>query len=114
MSKFRGGAIELRNALFSVFLCLILGSCAYYAQYDVTEPPNYDYLIGKNFSASIYKGRQVYKVVRETATVEELEERRSNGCILVFGVRKTDDIIEYWRVDSGAGTCLTRKKPLNR
>jgi hypothetical protein len=57
--------------------------------------------------------RQVYKVVRETNAVEELESRRSDGCILIFGVRKSDDIIEYWRVDSGAGTCFYSKKALN-
>ena len=77
------------------------------------EPPNYNNLIGKNFSESIFKGRQVYKVVRETDSLEELENRRSDGCILVFGVRKKDDIIVFWRVDSGSGTCKVGKEPLN-
>jgi len=102
-----------RHFIFGSGLCLILISCAS-AQYDVTQPPDYDNLVGKNFSESIFKGRQVYKKVRETDTLEELENRRSDGCILVFGVRKIDDVIEYWRVDSGAGTCLTRGKALNR
>ena len=75
--------------------------------------PDYDNLIGKSFSASIFKGRQVYKVIRETDTLEELENRRSDGCILVFGVRKMDDVIQYWRVDSGVGTCKVGKEPLN-
>lgn len=83
------------------------------ASSDVMELPNYNHLIGKKFSESIFKGRQVYKVVRETSLVEELENRRSDGCILVYGVRKKDDIIEYWRVDSGAGTCKVGKTSLN-
>ncbi|MBI5753072.1 MAG: hypothetical protein HZA59_13160 [Hydrogenophilales bacterium] len=94
-------------------MCLILGSCAN-AQYELNTPPNYDDLIGKKFSQSILKGRQVYAVVRETSTLEEFENRRSDGCILVFGVRKSDDVIEYWRVDSGTGTCFTRERALNR
>ena len=77
------------------------------------EPPNYNNLIGNKFSESIFKGRQVYKVVRETDSLEELENRRSDGCILVFGVRKKDDIIVFWRVDSGSGTCKVGKEPLN-
>lgn len=101
------------NALASAFLFWALGGCAS-AEYALAEPANYDGLVGRNFSASIFKGRQVYRVVRETNGIEELENIRSDGCILVFGVRKTDDTIEYWRVDSGEGSCLTRKQPLNR
>ena len=76
-------------------------------------PSNYDRLIGKSFSASIFKGRQVFKVVRETELVEELENRRLDGCILIFGVRKKDDIIEYWRIDSPPGTCQVTRNPHN-
>lgn len=75
--------------------------------------PNYDSLVGKKFSESIYKGRQVYKVIHQTDTLEVFENRRSDGCILVFGVRKEDDVIEYWRVDSGEGTCWVTDRPLN-
>jgi hypothetical protein len=75
--------------------------------------PNYDHLIGKNFSDSIFKGRQVFKVIRETDSLEELENRRSDGCILVFGVRKKDNAIEYWRVDSGHETCKVSTHPFN-
>lgn len=103
----------LRLTLLGGCIFLLLGSCSS-ADYDVIHPPNYDNIIGTKFSDSVYKGRMVYKVIKATNTIEELENRRSDGCILVFGVRKSDDIIEYWRVDSGAGTCLVRKKPLNR
>jgi hypothetical protein len=113
MSLFKRNANGLRAALVGGCLCLILSSCAN-AQYELNTPPNYDGLIGKKFSESIFKGRQVYAVVRQTSTLEELENRRSDGCILVFGVRKSDDVIEYWRVDSGAGTCFTRERALNR
>ena len=95
------------------WLCVMIASCAS-AKYDATRPPDYDHFVGKEFSKSIYKGRQVYKIVRETAALEEFENRRSDGCILVFGVRKKDDIIEYWRVDSGPGTCRLSRESLNR
>lgn len=101
-----------RDLILVGCMCLALPSCAS-ARQDVMVPPDYDSLIGKSFSASIYKGRQVYKVIRETDTLEELENRRSDGCILVFGVRKNDDVIQYWRVDSGVGTCAVGKNPLN-
>lgn len=101
------GKFMLASSLFAS-----LGSCTA-ANRNVLESPNYDHLIGKKFSESIYKGRQVYKVIRETDSLEELENRRSDGCILVFGVRKKDDIVAYWRVDSGVGTCKVGKEPLN-
>ena len=69
------------------------------------EPVNDDHLIGKKFSEVIFKRRQVYKVIRETDSLEEFENRRSDGCIMVYGVRKKDDTIEYWRVSSGSDTC---------
>jgi len=113
MSHFVRKEIGIRGVLFGGCLCLMLGSCAN-TQYELNTPPNYDDLIGKKFSKSIFKGRQIYAVVRETGALEELENRRSDGCILVFGVRKSDDVIEYWRVDSGAGSCFTRGRALNR
>ena len=96
-----------------VLLCATLVSCSM-AQYEMMAAPNYDHLVGKSFFESIYLGRQDYKVIRKTPVLEELEKRRSDGCILVFGVRKKDDVIEYWRIDSGVGSCPTRKAPLNR
>ena len=96
---------------FGMWAALV--SCSM-AQYEMMAAPDYDHLVGKSFSESIYLGRQDYKVIRKTPTLEELEKRRSDGCILVFGVRKKDDVIEYWRIDSGVGSCPTRKAPLNR
>ena len=84
------------------------------AQYEMMAAPNYDHLVGKRFSESVYMGRRDFKITRETPALEEFEERRSDGCILVFGVRKKDDVIEFWRIDSGVGSCPTRKAPLNR
>ena len=94
-------------------MCATLVSCSM-AQYEMKVAPDYDPLVGKSFSENFFMGRQVYKIIRETPTLEEFENRRSDGCILVFGVRKKDDIIEYWRIDSGVGSCPTRKAPLNR
>jgi hypothetical protein len=99
--------------LFFCFFIVSLSVACAMGEPDVMEAPNYDSLIGKNFSNSIFKGRQVYKKIRETAAIEELENRRLDGCILVFGVRKTDDVIEYWRIDSGPNTCKVHRKPIN-
>jgi hypothetical protein len=96
----------------AIALMLLLGACAT-DDYAVIHPPNYDALIGKRFADAIYKGPLVYSIVRETPTIQEWENRRSDGCVLVFGVRKADQVIEYWRVDSGPGTCLVSKKALN-
>ena len=101
-----------RNRFFCVWMALILASCAF-GDYELSHPPSYDHLIGKRFSDTVFQGQLVFKKVRETETIEELEKRRRDGCVLVFGVRKSDDVIEYWRVDSGPGTCLERRKPLN-
>jgi hypothetical protein len=106
----------LSNAPLAACGCIamILMLACSNGRYDVIHPPNYDNLIGTKFSESVYKGRQVYRRIGESEKVEELQNRRSDGCLLTFGVRKVDDIIEYWRVDSGPGTCLVRKTPLNR
>lgn len=103
----------LIRSLFVFAMAVLSVACAS-AQYEVLETPNHDHLIGKSFSKSIFKGRQVYTKIRETETQEELESRRSDGCALIFGVRKVDDVIVYWRVEPGVDTCKVRQKPLNR
>ena len=96
-----------------VALTAALAACTF-ARNDVPlEEPNYDNLVGKKFSESVFRGRQVFKIIRVDEVMEELEKRRSDGCILVFGVRKKDDVIAFWRVDSGAGTCKVAKSPRN-
>ena len=104
---------QLRGSFaLAIFSFAALTSCAN-TKYEVTQTPNYDHLIGKRFADAVFKGRQVYKLVRETEQHEELETRRSDGCILVFGVRKKDDIIEFVRIDSGLDTCKVREAPHN-
>ena len=81
--------------------------------------PNYDHMMGKNFSSDYLKGRLQDRArlkIRETELHEEFVIRRSDGCFLIFGVRKIDDVIEYWRVDSGPNTCMvtTRTGHLNQ
>jgi hypothetical protein len=92
-------------------LCLSVYACSF-GGYELDQPPDYDYMVGRKFSEAIYLGRRGWTVIPKTDALEELENRRSDGCILVFGVRKKDDIIMYWRVDSGIGSCYTRRKPL--
>jgi len=105
-----------RLAFFGVLhTCVVLSACAdpYYFS-NVIQSPNYDYLVGKSFSESIFQGRKLYSKIRDIDGIEELEHRRPDRCVLVFGVRKTDDAILYWRIDSGPGSCPTRDQPLNR
>lgn len=103
---------RLGSFALSIFSLLAFASCAS-PKYKVAQAPNYDHLIGRKFSDAIFRGRLVYKVVREKGDVEELENRRSDGCVLVIGVRKRDDIIEFVRIDSGIDTCKVRKEPHN-
>jgi hypothetical protein len=95
--------------IWVTFLCIVSLSCA-----NDLIPPNYDYLVGKKFTDSIPLAKHEFKKIRETASLEEYEFRRKeDGCILVFGVRIRDDIIDYWRVDSGSGTCYTKRRRPN-
>jgi hypothetical protein len=93
---------------------LLYSACADRRDYAVIHPPQYDYLIGQPFSQTVFgRPRSSTRFFRGLSTTEgvlEFEDRRSDGCVLVFGVRKSDDLIQYWRVDSGAGTCLVRNK----
>ena len=76
---------------------LALGSCANDA-YLLTEFPNYDHLIGKRFSEVIsLVGQRGFRRIGETNEYEDLEERRPDGCATVFGIRKKDGVIAYWR-----------------
>lgn len=76
--------------------------------------PNYDHLIGKNFSSAIFQGRMGFRVISETEIVEELEERRGDGCSTKFKVRKSDDVIIFWKVEPSPASCKVHTVPLNR
>ena len=103
----------LRRFNAMAVMVLLIVSCAGEQNLRL-HPPDYDHLIGRRFSDVIYKGRQVYRVVRESDSIEELENRTTYGCVLVLGVRKADDLIAYWRVDSAPDRCKVPKEPLNR
>lgn len=103
---------SFRIFLFALLMPYVL-ACSSAEDYKLRDP-DHDAFVGKKFGESIYMGRRVYKVIASNDVSEELENRRSDGCILVFGVRKLDDVILYWRVDSEPGTCKVRSKPINR
>jgi hypothetical protein len=105
----------IRGKYFFVSLLFLMAAgCVNFDDYAVIHPPQYDHLIGKKFKESIFYWKTSYEVVREVNEIAEFQKTgRKDGCILIFGVRKSDDIIQYWRVDSGIGTCLERKKSLN-
>ena len=84
---------------------------------DVYRPnvtPNYDDLVGKKFSEEISRvGQLGFKQVSETNEIREVADKRSDGCTTVFGVRKSDGIIAYWRVTPSPEECKVRSKALN-
>jgi hypothetical protein len=99
-----------KNVLTGFLLFLALG-CVNTDDYAKIHKPQYDHIVGKKFKESIYEAKNSFERVREVdGIVELMKTGRTDGCVLIFGVRKTDDVIQYWRVDSGAGTCLERKK----
>lgn len=106
-------SFQLHKLLLVISLVQFLSSCSF-GDYEVTEPPAYDYLIGKVFNKNNYYDVISFRVAREIGSIKEFENRRIDGCILVFGVQKSDGVIKYWRVDSGPRTCYTRRKSFNR
>lgn len=102
---------KLTHTSVWVFVLIYLLADCGSAQSDEWIDPNYDHLIGKSFSESIYKGRQALTKTEDSDGVEVFQDsRRDDGCVLIFGVRKADDSIKYWRVLSGPGTCRVTKR----
>ena len=95
------------------FAVFVLSSCAY-NPYGLTEVPNLDHFIGKKFSEVIQPIDQLgFKKTREIAEFEELENKRPDGCVTIFGVRKKDGVIGYWRITPSPTECKVRRIPLN-
>ena len=104
------------NCILMLFLSMFLMSCESYGPGELISP-NYDHLIGKIFSQSFFKGRQAFSIIEESEAIQVFQDRsRANGCLLTFGVSRADDVIRFWRIDSGPDTCkvLTRTSHLNQ
>ena len=102
------------QAFMSLAGALAVAACAG-DQYALAHTPNYDHLIGKRFSEAIPPpGNTGFKRVSESAEVEEVADRRPDGCTTTFGVRKADGTIAYWRVAPSPEQCKVRHEPLNR
>lgn len=95
--------------LLILFFNIFLSACINFDDYRVIHEPQYDYLIGANYW-KITKPSISSRPIRELDDINELESKRADGCVLIFGVGKKDWIIKYWRVESGVGTCLLAKK----
>lgn len=104
--------LDLKSLIVVILLGVTLASCSN-SDYEVNRAPNYDHLIGKKFSESINVSGRIATRTVVNDRVDEFELHRPDGCFMVFGVRKADDVIEYWRVGSGAGTCLERRRAIN-
>jgi hypothetical protein len=98
------------NFIFLLLISIKLLGCGSTA---VLYESNYDELVGKKFSESIFNGRLGFDVIFETDYLEELRNTRRDGCQITFGVVKSTDIIKYWRIDSEPGTCLVTRVPHN-
>lgn len=78
-----------------------------------TEIPNYDSFIGRKFVDVIHPvAQRGHRVVRETDEYRDLEDKRSDGCATLFGVRKKDGVIAYWRVTPSPESCRFSRKPV--
>jgi hypothetical protein len=100
----------IANLGLAAALCVLLGACGS-VQSEEWVDPDYEHLVGKSFSNSIYKGRTAFTKIGEVDGIEVYRDsRRDDGCVLTFGVKKADDTIKYWRIDSGPGTCRLTKR----
>lgn len=107
-----------KHLLVSMFIGLPTSACVNGRSEEWVDA-NHDYMMGKTFSVDYLKGRLADRPklkIRETELHEEFKVRFSDGCLLIYGVLKSNDVIEYWRVDSGPGTCkvTTRRMHLNQ
>lgn len=93
-----------------ITMMLTLCACAN----EPMEIPNYDRLIGKKFTDVIQPvARLGFRTIGETSEFEELENKRSDGCSTIFGVRKSDGVIAYWRISPSPEACKVTRKPVN-
>lgn len=100
------------RVLFLV-VAMLLGACTN-DEYFLSEVPNYDDFVGKKFKEVIQPVAQLgYRKLSETNELEELEDKRPEGCSTVFEVRKADGVITRWRVTPSPSACKVRRKPFN-
>lgn len=104
--------LNLKFLIMVILFGATLTACST-SDYEVNRAPNYDHLIGKKFSESINVSGRIFIRTVVNDAIDEFELHRPDGCFIVYGVRKADDVIEYWRVGSGAGTCLERRRSIN-
>jgi hypothetical protein len=75
--------------------------------------PNYDHLIGKKFSHVIHLSKSIFQRNNETDFFEELYIFGRNECKTIYGVRKSDDVIIYWRVEPSPEACKIRARTIS-
>jgi hypothetical protein len=102
--------VDASTRFNQLLIATLLAGCA--SNYEVDRVPNYDHLIGTQFSK--LPSARGFTQVSDSAGVRELEDRRSDGCTTVFGVRRADDVITHWRVIPSPEQCLVRREALNR
>lgn len=103
----------LRIIAISTTAGLFLGACAS-ADYWLTEIPNYDYLVGRKFTEAISPvAQRGFKKTLDASDHEEVEDKRPDGCSTIFGIRKADGVITYWRVLPSPSACKVARKALN-
>jgi hypothetical protein len=102
-----------RVTLIAVTIGLSLAACAS-DDYRLTEIPNYDHLVGKKYIEVIpYAAQLGFKKTLDAPDHEEVEDKRPDGCSTIFGIRKADGVITYWRVLPSPNACKVARKALN-
>lgn len=102
-----------RRATVVVIFSLLVGACAS-EDYWPTEVPNYDHLVGKKYVEVISPvAQRGFKKTQENSEYEEVEDKRPDGCSTIFGVRKADGVIAYWRVLANSDACKVSRKAFN-
>jgi hypothetical protein len=103
--------VTLLKHLLSLLVGASIVACANPYRLEV---PNYDHLIGKKWvEIGQPQSRLAFKRIRELEGYEELEANRPDGCAVLFGVRKIDGVVSYWRVTPSPQSCKVRANPLN-
>lgn len=105
--------MQLLTSIVAATVSLLLGGCAS-EYYWPTEVPNYDHLVGKKFTDVISQvAQRGFKKTMDAPDHEEVEDKRSDGCSTVFGIRKPDGIITYWLVLPSPSVCKVARKAFN-
>jgi hypothetical protein len=96
-----------------ISVCIFLVGCAAPKDEELGDV-NFDHLIGQKPSVALPNGRRPFNSINVNDSIEELVPGSLGPCAVMFGVRKSDDTIVYWKfVSPPPRTCKKAKRPWN-